>query len=925
MKKNLFALIALLTFICQAQTGNLHGKIEDKEYAGNPLPFADVYIKGSTKGATTDFEGKYTIENIEPGFYTLVISFIGYKTKEIENIEIKAGQTTTHNDELGADAAALEEVIVEGTTAVKESEKALLIEQKKAEVIKESIGAEQMKKLAVSDAAAATSKISGVAKSEASGDVYIRGLGDRYLSTTLNGLPIPSDNIENKNINLSLFPANIIQNVGISKTYSTNKYADQASGNVDIIPKEHSGSKAKYSISTTLGANSTALSGDFKRSRNVDDTKFGFYKSNLTLREALTQQSWNTVSENSPVNAGIAITGGGKIGNKVSLFGAVSHSTSSNDQRGIFKKIVQNQVTDTFNDRITYRTKVVTSALFNGSAKIAKGQKLKLTSLFINNLVDQVIEAGRDGTGYEQEEEADNPGSNQFIRFQNAKQTKIGIVQLSGDHWITDYDKADWAIGGNLVNADEPNRIRNELNIYDENENFFQDDILQQGKTSQKIEDKELNAILNYSHEFLNESDNKIKINTGGNYRFKKRDFEYAIEYFDFTQDNGFSVTSLDNLDEGLNSANLEAGLLEIGVNPQRDTYEAELKVAAGYLSADFGFGNFSGSIGARYEIDEINLPFWDVQNTAVGSENSLFSDYENILPSINLKYSFNDEKMFVRFAGSKTFTLPEFKELAPFQYTVATGRPVQGNPELLPSENYNFDLKYEFFPTSSQLLSATVFHKIINDPINKALERGGVEAFSFFNTSDQAVITGIELEAKMNILELENTAKISTLFNLTRMWHKQDLRAADPENGINDEFRYGDTTEIGLQGASDWIFNGSLTYSNNRESDLSVTLSGNYASDKIFALGGTTQATVFDILYDNEIVEEGFFTLDCIISKDLVKGLKMRLIAQNLIDPEIKRTQVIDDAETNQAIKKATVLSYTKGRTFNVNLSYNF
>ena len=136
MKKVLFVLFVFTGILLNAQTGNLQGNIQDKEYAGNPLPFADVYIKGTTKGATTDFDGNYSIEGIDAGEQTVVISFVGYETKEV-TVTIVDGQTITHNDELGADAAALEEVVVEGTTAVKESEKALLVEQKKSVVVKE--------------------------------------------------------------------------------------------------------------------------------------------------------------------------------------------------------------------------------------------------------------------------------------------------------------------------------------------------------------------------------------------------------------------------------------------------------------------------------------------------------------------------------------------------------------------------------------------------------------------------------------------------------------------------------------------------------------------------------------------------------------------------------------------------------------------
>ena len=218
----LFVLLTAL-FSSAQNTGSIVGKLTDKEFNNEPLAFANVLIKGTAKGTTSDFDGLYGFENLDPGNYTLQFSFVGYETREI-NVDVTAGKVTEVNVIMSASAASLDEVVIT-TTTKRESETALLLEQKKAVVIKESIGAERLSKIGVSDAAGATTKISGVTKSEGSGDIYIRGLGDRYLSTSMNGLPIPSDDVNNKNINLNLFSTNIIQNVSISKTYATSKRA----------------------------------------------------------------------------------------------------------------------------------------------------------------------------------------------------------------------------------------------------------------------------------------------------------------------------------------------------------------------------------------------------------------------------------------------------------------------------------------------------------------------------------------------------------------------------------------------------------------------------------------------------------------------------------------------------------------------------
>ena len=136
-------------------------------------------------------------------------------------------------------------------------------------------------------------KISGVSSSEASGDVFVRGLGDRYLSTTLNGLAIPSDDVEKKNIDLGLFPTRVIQNVSISKTYSAQTTADQSSGTIDISSRELRGS-SELGLGLQSGINTNvAKSGvfdNFKATVNSRNTDYGFYGQNLSTEQLITAQ-----------------------------------------------------------------------------------------------------------------------------------------------------------------------------------------------------------------------------------------------------------------------------------------------------------------------------------------------------------------------------------------------------------------------------------------------------------------------------------------------------------------------------------------------------------------------------------------------------------------------------------------------------------
>jgi len=230
----LFLLLLTTVFAFAQNKGTVTGKVLDLEMNGEPMPFANVYIKGTEIGSTTDFDGFYTINTL-PGTYSLVFSFIGYETIEINNVVITQEETVTLKDvSLGAtEGVALEAVTIKASSK-KESFQSLLGEQKKAVEVKTSIGAEELSQKSVGDAAGAVTKISGVSKEEGSSNVYVRGLGDRYLNTTLNGLSLPSNSIDKKNIDLDLFTTDIIENVSISKSYSPHFYSDFSAGNVNI-------------------------------------------------------------------------------------------------------------------------------------------------------------------------------------------------------------------------------------------------------------------------------------------------------------------------------------------------------------------------------------------------------------------------------------------------------------------------------------------------------------------------------------------------------------------------------------------------------------------------------------------------------------------------------------------------------------------
>ncbi|APZ45996.1 TonB-dependent receptor [Polaribacter reichenbachii] len=948
----LITLLAMSQFLAAQERGKLTGLLTDKESNNEPLPFANVLIKGTDIGATTDFDGNYSIQ-VPAGTHTVQFSFLGYKTIE-KSFTIKAGGTVTINQLMSAEeGVALDDVVIK-TSSTKEKESALLLKQKNATVIVESIGAERLSKIGVSDAAAATTKISGVTKSEGSGDIYIRGLGDRYLSTTMNGLPIPSDDVANKNIDLGLFSTNIINNIGISKTYNTVGYSDQASGTVDITTKKYT--KKGFSIGVSGGFNTAVmgLSSDFRNTLNMSDVTFGYHKKPFLLTDAIKYQGWDPSTSDNSTNYGVSFNAAYKFdifGKELAIFATASHSKSFEYQEGEFRTYRANILDNAFpnlsydpatalNDSPSveqYITKINTTGYIRGDIKLNDNHKIGYNTLFVNTGRDNLYEQGRNGLGYVFDQQPQERGA--FVRDQNYKQTIMFVNQLNGEHKLSENNKLTWAGGYNFVLAEEPNRIRNEAIIFSDSEVTYADvSDFSQRKSTQRIEDNEFNAYIVDEYSFgITESeydDKPMKLNFGLNFRNKERAFSSQFVgvstpgYTPGFPDSGFLVPTVDNISNtftDLSNYNQAANPMLRVIEQLPDAYSADMTNMAAFTNLSFGLDNkLSGNFGLRFERNEVNIA-WNVKNyqgpNGQARAGSLSREYNSVYPSLNLKYQLNDRNS-VRFASSLTQTLPEFKEFAPFQYEEPTGRVIQGNPDLERSKVINLDAKWEFFPSRDELVSGTVFYKNIKDPINLALTRGSSGNFEFNNTGEKATVFGIELESRLNIIENEDEKSLlSANFNITKMWFNQDLYT---------NFQYSDVEESGLQGASDFITNASLSFNSRSEKEFTATVSGNYASDKIFALGSPEDLVNSATLFNDEIIEKGFVSLDLVLSKEITEDFIIKIVGRNLLNPDIQQTQKVTEFDNSgsgaiNGVTDMVVQSYKRGSQLSVNFTYKF
>ncbi|MDD3787741.1 MAG: carboxypeptidase-like regulatory domain-containing protein, partial [Petrimonas sp.] len=254
-----FILIILLLSATKtyAQAGTIKGSIVDAK-TQEPLIGASVLVEGSTNGAATDLDGNYIIRNLPAGNVKLSVSYVAYKPVTKTDVRVENNKDVVVNFALESDDYALQEVEVVAK-ANKESENILLLEQKKALVATQAVGARELSRKGIGNAEAAVAQVSGISKQEGVKNVFVRGLGDRYNATMLNGFPIPSEDPEYKNIALEFFGTDIIQNISVNKVFSSDGYGDAGGAIINISSKELVG-KQELNLDVSAGFNTKTIS-----------------------------------------------------------------------------------------------------------------------------------------------------------------------------------------------------------------------------------------------------------------------------------------------------------------------------------------------------------------------------------------------------------------------------------------------------------------------------------------------------------------------------------------------------------------------------------------------------------------------------------------------------------------------------------------
>lgn len=908
LTKSVFSLILILsaTFVF-AQNGTIKGKILDANNK-EPLIGAAAMIEGTSIGSASDFDGNYSISNLKPGKYTITSSYISYKPIAKENIIVEAGKETIVDLELESANINLKEVELVAKFN-RESENILLLEQKHSLIATQAVGAKEMSRKGISNAEAAVAQVSGVSRQDGVKNVVIRGLGDRNNFTTLNGFPIPSEDPLYKNVSLDFFGSDIIKNVGVNKVFSSNNYSDVNGAIIDISSKELVGDK-ELGLDVSAGLNSQISGANFLKangvnywgiSKNVQPGKSN-YRTQYNYENSLDPHSVNL-----PLNSSYGFSGGKKyaIGEKknpLSFYLVGSYSSSfSYSKRKIFDTQNDGTVIEDLDGKQSTQN---INQLILGNVNFILNRKHQFNYNFL--MLHDNTQKVQEYTGYNSEFVSSvQPDAYQYYGYvlkQKSNDNLLMANQLSTDFKLSDKTTLNAGISYNTVKGTEPDRREN--NFFQKSDTEYQ---LLAGDGSHirnfiELIENDLNGKIEFRYELPKKfSKDGSTLSVGYNGRYLTDDFranEYSMimtglvgvsTIADMSLDNWFTQENYDN--------NKFVGAARIS------SFQVNKMINAGYAGLDYRFSeNFSGNFGLRAE--QINLSIdYNVQGGFNGDGSQSYNPFY-ILPSTNLKYNLTDKNAF-RLGLSKTYTFPQSIELSPYQLDW-DGFKIQGNPDLKPADNYNADLKWDYYLSPSELISLTGFYKYINNPIARVYAANSGGYLTYDNISNHASVAGVEVEIRKNIINkvnsnIEKVNKLTAGLNASYIYSNMLIKVGSdlPRNSA-------------LEGAAPYIANFDLTYEySNKSISLVNSLVLNYISDKIFTIG-------FGGFID--IIEKGKPTLDFVSSYKINKYINLKLKAKNILDSTYELTRKATDGSANKTLR-----SYKKGMDLSLGFSYNF
>ena len=813
----------------------------DGEY-DEPMAFANVIVKGSTIGTTTDFDGKYSLD-LEPGEYTLTFSFVGYQTIEVSEVLIKSDEVEQVDVTLSTNT--LDEIIIT-TTVRKNTESAVLDIQKKSAVMLDGLSSQGIKKAGASNIASAVKSVPGVSV-QGGKYVYVRGLGDRYTKSILNGVDIPGLDPDRNTIQMDIFPTNILENIIVIKSAAAEYPADFTGGVVDIVTRDFPTKKeTSFSIGSAYNSEmhfkndfligpseGTDFLGFDNNSRSRPINRYQYIPGTFENYPLLTQltSSFNPILQaerkTSKNNFNFGFTTGNQflVGDNDKL--GYQFSLSYRNETSFYKNRVDNRLTKDPNNSSNYN--LLTSRLSTGDEGenniILSGlaglvykrenSKYKLNLLHIQN--------GESVGGYFNQEASQagaGGGIEQYTKdVIQYTQRSVTNLLLNGQHNIENGWNIDWKISPTLATVLDKDHRTTAFQITQEG-----DAIIAPSSSGypQRVWRDLFEFNLANQVNFLKKytlKDKPAKLKFGGGMTYKFRDFE--LDYYIFTSTNPVVPNGQANnllLTENIWTPETQAGthLVFGNLYQSANSYEGEQRIYSGYFSNEFELiENLKSVVGIRTELFQ---SYYTGQNQS-GSQvfyNEKIIDNFDIYPSANLILSLN-ENSNLRSSFSKTTARPSFKEASRAQiYDAISDRLFIGNLDLKPSYIDNLDMRYEIFGDKGDIIAFSGFYKTFKDPIELTFFASAPNQLTARNLGS-AKVYGAEFEIRKPLNIISDDVR-KWRFSLNASLIKSSLEMFEDEynnrlNAARDGESISRTRD--LQGQSPFLINSNIEFLN--------------------------------------------------------------------------------------------------------------
>jgi outer membrane receptor protein involved in Fe transport len=868
----------------QVATGRIVGRVVDAS-TGQGIVDAGVQVAGTSQATQTGVDGRFALARVAAGQVTLQIRRIGFAAKTVTGLLVSDGHTVEQNVTL---KQAVTQLGPQVTTASVErgTVTEALDRQRTAVGVVNAVTAEQIAKSPDADAAQAVQRVSGVTVQDGR-YVFVRGLGERYTTASLNGARLPSPEPEKRVVPLDLFPSGLLQTITTTKTFTPDQQGDFAGAQVDIRTREF---PARRTISAQFIGGYTAGSSGAKAiaPRGVGGENFAWCDpkrelptliaslgnfQGLTLNHAdqnivikQFRNAWTPTTSTAPPNGSGSVSIGGDdpvFGHRVGYLVSGSYGFSTDLKDGQVRALADRGNTpgetkpiDVFTGQ-TGSQSVLWGGLANLSTMIGEGSRIAFSGMY-NRTADNEARVER---GH-----FENEGIDATITRMDYVQRAVGSAQVTGEHQYGGH-RLDWAVTASGVNRDEPDRSEF---VQAATPGTNQLRWLASGnggavRTFSALDEQSAEGKGDYQFAFhALGREHLFKIGGLGRRTTRNADVRaYSIS----APGAADSVTLLEP-EQIFDGRFLRSGdsVFTIGPLAQGGSYDAHDELAAGYLMTEIGLSSRARLIGgARVERDRLTVNAL----STLGSPLSIHKNWDDVLPSLALNVQLNDGQQ-ARFSVSRTLARPEYREIAPIETRdVLNGDDVLGNDQLQRTNVVNADARWEWYPRSDEIISVGFFAKQFTNPIERVYQAAGSGTrVVFYTNAESATNYGVEVEARKNLGFIASSLeRFEGFTNVTVMESRIHLGTDTRASATNTTRR--------MVGQAPYVVNAGLTYFA-QNNGLSATVLFNRVGPRIFAAGDRPLP---------DVIEEPRNNLDLSLRLPVAGAFSARIDAKNLID----------------------------------------